>query len=79
MKITYLILLLFIILSGCDKSDVNNDVEIYISTGEIMCQGNTLTILETRSYLLDANIEIKSESCGRIDELYSPRLCVDPM
>lgn len=79
MKVNYLFLPLLIIFTGCDKSNVDNDIEIYIDTGEVMCQGNGLTISETKNYLLDANIEIKSESCGRLDEFYSPRLCGDPI
>ena len=75
MKINYLIISTLVILAGCDDSDSNNDIDVYISTGELQCQENGLTISETKDYLLDANIEVKSESCGHLTEIVYADVC----
>lgn len=52
---------------GCNDSDSNHDIEVYISTGELQCQDNGLDISVTKSYLLD--VKVKSESCGSLTEV----------
>jgi hypothetical protein len=75
MKINYLILSTLIMVSGCNESDSSNDIEVYISTGELQCQENGLSISVTKSYLLDANVEVKNESCGSLTQVVYPAVC----
>ncbi|MBU2881381.1 hypothetical protein KO525_03695 [Psychrosphaera sp. B3R10] len=75
MKINYLIISTLVILTGCDDSDSNYNIDVYISTGELQCQENGLSISETKGYLLDANIEVKSESCGHLTEINYAEVC----
>lgn len=79
MKINYLILSSLVIIFGCNESDsideVDDNIEVYISTGELQCQENGLAILVTKSYLLDAGIEVKAESCGNLTEVKQLSVC----
>ncbi|UJF20454.1 hypothetical protein [Shewanella sp. OMA3-2] len=75
LKINHIILSTLAILSGCDASDPNNDIDVYISTRELQCQNNGLPISLTKSYLLDANIEVKSESCGSLTQVIYATVC----
>lgn len=79
MKFPYLILSLLVTISGCNEADSgnegDNDIEVYISTGEVQCQDNGLPISLTKSYLADANIEIKAESCGNLTSINYPSVC----
>ena len=40
-----------------------------------MCQDNALPLLVTKSYLLAANIAVKSESCGYLTEVAFAEVC----
>ncbi|MGB2739236.1 MAG: hypothetical protein WBC60_01625 [Cognaticolwellia sp.] len=75
MKFNYLILSALVALSGCNDSESDNDIEVYISTGELQCQDNGLSISLTRSYLEDASIEVKDESCGNLTLAVYPAVC----
>ncbi|MBH0016926.1 hypothetical protein JFJ09_05710 [Pseudoalteromonas arctica] len=75
MKINYLIMSTLVMISGCNESDSNNDIEVYISTGELQCQENGLSISVTKSYLLDANVEVKNESCGYLTQFTYAAVC----
>jgi hypothetical protein len=75
MKFNYLILSVWVIISGCNDSDPNNDIEIYISSGELQCQENGLSIAKTKSYLLDAGIDVKAEICGFLTHIDYPTVC----
>jgi len=73
MKFTYLILSALVVLSGCEESD--NNIEVYISTGELQCQDNGLPISLTKRYLEEAGIEVKAESCGNLTLVDYPSVC----
>jgi len=79
MKLNYLTLSVLIIISGCNESELadegDNDIDVYISTGELQCQGNGLSISLTKSYLQEAGIEVKAESCGSLTLLDYPAVC----
>jgi hypothetical protein len=75
MKKYCLILSTLVLVFGCNDSDSNNDIEVYISTGELQCQENGLSISVTKSYLLDANVEVKNESCGSLTQVVYPTVC----
>jgi hypothetical protein len=76
MKITHLIILsLSILLSACNDTDSDTDIDVYISSGKLMCQDNALPLLVTKSYLLAANIAVKSESCGYLTEVAFAEVC----
>ena len=66
MKFKCLLLSVLIAITGCNDSESDNDIEVYISTGELQCQDNGLAISLTRGYLEDANVEVKAESCGNL-------------
>jgi hypothetical protein len=40
-----------------------------------MCQDNALPLIVTKSYLLAANIAVKSESCGYLTEVAFAEIC----
>jgi len=77
-KVNYLILSVLII-SGCNdlNSDdlEDNEIEVYISTGELQCQGNGLAISITKNYLINADIEVKAESCGSLTGVSQLTVC----
>ena len=79
MKFNYLLLSVLVTISGCNDSEpddeVDNDIEVYISTGELQCQENGLSISLTKSYLEDASIEVKAESCGNLTLIDYPDVC----
>jgi hypothetical protein len=76
MKMTHLaIFSLFILLSGCNDTDFDTEVDVYISSGKLMCQDNALPLSVTKSYLLAANITVKSESCGYLTEVAFAEVC----
>jgi hypothetical protein len=76
MKMTHLaIFSLFILLSGCNDTDFDTEVDVYISSGKLMCQDNALPLSVTKSYLLAANITVKSESCGYLTEVVFAEVC----
>ena len=76
MKVNHLaILSLLILLSGCNNTDSDTDIDVYISSGKLMCQDNALPLAVTKSYLLAANIAVKSESCGYLTEVAFPEVC----
>jgi hypothetical protein len=76
MKITHLFILsLFILLSACNDTDSETDIDVYISSGKLMCQDNALPLIVTKSYLLAANIAVKSESCGYLTEVAFAEIC----
>lgn len=76
MKMTHLaIFSLFILLSGCNDTDFDTEVDVYISSGKLMCQDNALPLSVTKSYLLAANIAVKSESCGYLTEVAFAEVC----
>ncbi|MFT5852587.1 MAG: hypothetical protein ACI87J_002565 [Colwellia sp.] len=75
MKFIYLILPILVSLSGCNQSDSDNNIEVYISTGELQCQDNGLSISLTKSYLQEAGIEVKAESCGNLILVDYPSVC----
>jgi hypothetical protein len=78
-KLNYLLLSALLTIAGCNESDSNNEIDnnidVYISTGELQCQGNGLSIAETKSYLADADIEVTSESCGFLTQAAYPAVC----
>ncbi|MBA6358071.1 MULTISPECIES: hypothetical protein [unclassified Colwellia] len=75
MKFIYLMLPILVSLSGCNQSDSDNNIEVYISTGELQCQDNGLSISLTKSYLQEAGIEVKDESCGNLILVDYPSVC----
>lgn len=79
MKFNCLISSVLVILSGCNQSKTDNEVddyiEVYISTGELQCQDNGLNISVTKNYLLEAGIEVKSESCGHLTQINFASVC----
>jgi hypothetical protein len=76
MKVNYLaILSLFILLSACNDTDSDTEIDVYISSGKLMCQDNALPLSVTKGYLLAANIAVKSESCGYLTEVVYPEFC----
>lgn len=75
MKYIYLILPVMVALSGCNESEPDNNIEVYISTGELQCQDNGLSISLTKSYLQEAGIEVKAESCGNLTLVDYPSVC----
>jgi hypothetical protein len=64
-----------VIISGCNDTDSSNNIEIYISTGELQCQENGLSIAETKRYLLESDIDVKAESCGTLTLIDYPAVC----
>jgi hypothetical protein len=75
MKFTYLILPILVSLSGCNQADSDNNIEVYISTGELQCQDKGLSISLTKSYLQEAGIKVKAESCGNATLVDYPSVC----
>lgn len=79
MKPIYLMLSLFIIISGCHKAEpkleVSGELEVYISTGELQCQDTGQPISTTKRSLLDAGIGIKAESCGYLTDMMYASVC----
>lgn len=75
MKYTYLILPVMVALFGCNESEPDNNIEVYISTGELQCQDNGLPISLTKGYLQEAGIEVKAESCGNLTLVDYPSVC----
>lgn len=68
-KLNYLTILVLSI-TGCNDLNSNdladNEIDVYISTGELQCQDNGLPISVTKNYLLNADIEVKAQSCGSL-------------
>lgn len=58
-----------------EECDSYSDIDIYISTGELQCQDNGLSISETKGYLSSADIEVSAESCGYLTEVAVPTVC----
>ena len=79
MKPIYLMLSLFIIISGCHnaepKPEISGELEVYISTGELQCQDTGQPISTTKRSLLDAGIDVKAESCGYLTGMMYASVC----
>ena len=71
MKIKYLSCLASIVLLSCNDSDKEESVDIYISNGKLQCQDNAIPINTTKSYLIEAGIDVLSQNCGVINAGYA--------
>lgn len=57
------------------EEDIDEAISVYISKGNTQCNDDGLTIVETTSYLTNADIAVSASQCGFIEGISFASVC----